>query len=93
MPLHYCVVHSDAAFVDADRFAELVREAFSIWGADVRDDGECTDVVQGDGRNQVGWGGGRPSRSPVAECIRRGTRGCSTTHVRARAAMAPSPAS
>jgi len=61
MPLRYCVVRSDSGFVQADRFSELVGEAFSTWGVDARDDGECRDVVQGDGRNEVGWG--RPPES------------------------------
>ena len=55
LPASYCIVPSDAGFVASSRLAELVGEAFAMWGAEVTSEGECDSAERGNERNEVTW--------------------------------------
>lgn len=55
LPVSYCIVPTDAGFVDPSRLTELVDEAFAAWGVQVTSDGECDTVEQGNERNEIAW--------------------------------------
>lgn len=63
LPVSYCIVPSDAGFVETDRFTELVAEAFAAWDAEVASDGECDTAERGNERNEITW------ESPDAEGV------------------------
>lgn len=55
-PGTYCLVPNNSGFVEHDRFAELVDEAFRQWGVAVDSSTECEQSAPGNGRNEITWG-------------------------------------
>ena len=56
LPVRYCIVPSDDAFLDHETLVRLTQEAFEQWGLDFHDNGDCTGPLQeSNGRNEIAW--------------------------------------
>ena len=56
LPLRYCVVPSELAFMPHARFVALTNDAFARWGVDSVSDGDCSESADRNGRNEITWG-------------------------------------
>ena len=56
LPVRYCIVPSDDAFLDHDKLVELTQQAFEQWGLDFHDNGDCPGPLkESNGRNEIAW--------------------------------------
>jgi len=56
LPVRYCIVVSDDAFLSHETLVELTEQAFEQWGLDFHDNGDCPGpLVESNGRNEIAW--------------------------------------
>lgn len=56
LPVRYCLVPSELAFVPHARFVALTEDAFAHWGLDSVNEGDCDEIGERNGRNEISWG-------------------------------------
>jgi hypothetical protein len=56
LPVRYCIVRNDDAFLDHDVLVELVARSFEQWGIDALDNGDCPGpLAEANGRSEIAW--------------------------------------
>jgi len=56
LPVRYCIVPNDDAFLEHDALVELTRQSFEQWGLEFHDNGDCPGpLVESNGRNEIAW--------------------------------------